>query len=125
MSAAEWQAAAEATGAAGDGAGALLLPGPSNGLVRCYLVVHKGLLGLSPWYELRLEASDALLAVARRRSKGTASVYHIMAGGGAAATADSAQDDDVQQSLAEVRRAGCSSMHACLAGASSAAACSN
>ncbi|KAF8067363.1 LIMR family protein [Scenedesmus sp. PABB004] len=79
--AAEWQAAFAAASARGDRAGALSLPGPSGGAVQCYVRRVAGPLGVGgSAYELRLEATDELLAVARRRVKSARSSYLISAG---------------------------------------------
>lgn len=65
---------------AGDRLAALQLPGPSNGVVRCYIKRTKGLLGLAPVCELRLESSDEVLAVAHHSLKVTGSCFHISLG---------------------------------------------
>lgn len=81
---AEWHSEFTTLLAAGNKLAALELPGPSNGVVQCYVQRTAGLLGMAPNFELRVEASDELLAVARKRKKSTSSSYLIsMEGDGA------------------------------------------
>lgn len=83
--AAEWQADFKAAGCSGDKLAALQLPGPSSSIVQCYVRRINGLLGMAPSFELRLESSDELLAVARRRKKSATSSYLVSTGGSAEA----------------------------------------
>jgi hypothetical protein len=83
--AAEWQADFKAAACSGDKLAALQLPGPSSSIVQCYVRRINGLLGMAPSFELRLESSDELLAVARRRKKSATSSYLISTGGSAEA----------------------------------------
>lgn len=81
--AAEWEHACSSLLGAGDRLAALALPGPSEGVVRCYIKRSSNLLGMSAHFELRLEASDELLAVAHKRVNGAASCYDIRLSSGA------------------------------------------
>lgn len=83
--AAEWQAEFKAAVSSGDKLAALHLPGPSSSIVQCYVRRINGMLGMAPSFELRLESSDELLAVARRRKKSATSSYLISTGASAAA----------------------------------------
>lgn len=78
--AAEWRTEFLATLSSGQKLAALQLPGPSNGVVQCYVKRISGLLGVRDTFEVRLEASDQLLAVARRRKKSATSSYLISMG---------------------------------------------
>ncbi len=69
--------------AAGDRLAVLQLPGPSIGVVRCYVKRISNLLGVAQHFELRLEATDECLAVARRRVKSATSSYVIGLSGSA------------------------------------------
>jgi len=61
----------------GDRLAALQLPGPSSGVVRCFIKRSSNLLGFGQHFELRLESTDECLAVARRRVKSATSSYVI------------------------------------------------
>jgi hypothetical protein len=89
--AAEWLAEFKAAASSGDKLAALNLPGPSSSIVQCYVRRVTGLLGMAPSFELRLESTDELLALARRRKKSATSSYLISTGGSAAAVT---RDDD-------------------------------
>jgi hypothetical protein len=62
---------------AGDRLAVLQLPGPSSGVVRCYIKCVSNRLGMGQHFELRLESTDECLAVARRRVKSATSSYVI------------------------------------------------
>lgn len=80
---AQWEQEAMALLTAGDRLAALQLPGPSSGVVRCYIKRISNLLGVAQHFELRLEATDECLAVARRRVKSATSSYVIGLSGSA------------------------------------------
>lgn len=73
----QWEQEAMALLIAGDRLAVLQLPGPSSGVVRCYVKRVSGLLGMGQHFELRLESTDECLAVARRRVKSASSSYII------------------------------------------------
>eukprot|EP00878_Enallax_costatus_P040693 GHUV01047042.1.p1 GENE.GHUV01047042.1~~GHUV01047042.1.p1 ORF type:complete len:282 (+),score=98.28 GHUV01047042.1:171-1016(+) len=81
---AEWQSQFTSLLAAGDRLAALELPGPSSGIIQCYIKRNTGLLGMAPSFELRIEVSDESLAVARKRKKSAKSSYLISMEGNAA-----------------------------------------
>jgi hypothetical protein len=74
---AQWEQEAMALLTAGDRLAVLQLPGPSTGVVRCYIKRISNMLGVAQHFELRLEATDECLAVARRRVKSATSSYFI------------------------------------------------
>lgn len=73
----QWEQEAMALLNAGDRLAVLQLPGPSSGVVRCYIKRISNLLGMGQHFELRLESTDECLAVARRRVKSATSSYVI------------------------------------------------
>lgn len=76
-STAQWEQEAMALLNTGDRLAALQLPGPSSGVVRCFIKRSSNLLGFGQHFELRLESTDECLAVARRRVKSATSSYVI------------------------------------------------
>lgn len=76
-SAAQWEQDCSALLSIGDRLGALQLPGPSSGIVRCFIRRSSNLLGVATLYELRLESTDELLAVAHKRLGSAASCFDI------------------------------------------------
>jgi hypothetical protein len=73
----QWEQEAMALLNSGDRLAVLQLPGPSSGVVRCYVKRVSNLLGMGQNFELRLECTDDCLAIARRRVKSATSSYVI------------------------------------------------